>query len=561
MPNENPKSLLAQLTGRARKEGASAWSVLTTRSGAPDSPSDAMAEQAPAAEPSDQHLDERYVDEAPAEPSAESEAAAPAPQRADEARLDSLLERINRLTSAGGEQGVNAPTAPLAGTPAVHSGLAPTAPMPAHPSPPASTAIPDSFVPAEPTSFRAAGLSDSDVEMLVMKYLLARGDASGREIADQVKLPFMLVEPLLRQLKQDQMLAYKGSAMMNDYVCQLTEFGRERARRYTIDCTYFGSAPVSLDDYIASVKAQSIENQHPTQDDLEQAFADLLINKKMFSRLGPAINSGRGMFLFGAPGNGKTSIAERITSCFGTAIWVPRAIGVDGQIIRLFDPMNHELAPLPPGAGIYNDTRIDQRWVRIRRPTIIAGGELTMDSLEITTSPTTNISEAPLQLKSNCGTLVIDDFGRQKMGVDELLNRWIVPLEKRYDFLNLSNGKKIQAPFDQLIVFSTNLEPRDLVDDAFLRRIPYKIEIIDPSEEEFRQLFEVMSPKMGFEYNPATVDYLVETHYKSCNRPFRCCQPRDLLLQVKNHCLYERMELRLSNESFDYAVENYFAVM
>jgi hypothetical protein len=189
------------------------------------------------------------------------------------------------------------------------------------------------------------------------------------------------------------------------------------------------------------------------------------------------------------------------------------------------------------------------------------GGELTMDHLELRLNTSTNINEAPIQLKSNCGTLVIDDFGRQKMRTDELLNRWIVPLEKRYDYLNLPSGKSIQVPFDQLVVFSTNLEPKDLVDDAFLRRIPYKIEIENPSEEEFVELFRIMAPIMGFAFQEAPIRYLIETHYKPIDRPFRCCQPRDLLLQVKNLCLYEGFAPELTNERMDFAVENYFAVM
>lgn len=419
----------------------------------------------------------------------------------------------------------------------------------------------DPFIPEEPTSFRGAGLTDSEVEALILKYLLARGDGSGRDISDQLKLPFVLVEELLRQMKQDQLIAYKGSAAMNDYVCQLSDLGRERARRYAQHCTYFGSAPVSLDDYIASVNAQSLDGQHPTEENLSRAFEDLLINPKLLARLGPAINSGRGMFLYGYPGNGKTSIAERVTGAFGQHIWIPRSIGIDGEIMRLFDPMNHEETPLEKSDGLLDQTRIDRRWVRIRRPTIVSGGELTMENLEVRLNPTTGINEAPLQLKSNCGTLVIDDFGRQKMSTDELLNRWIVPLEKRYDFLNLANGKKIQVPFDQLIVFSTNLEPRDLVDEAFLRRIPYKIEIQDPPEDDFRQLFKIMCPNLGFEYDERSVDYLIEKHYKEVDRPLRCCQPRDLLLQVRNHCLYQKQPLQLSPEAFDFAVENYFSVM
>ena len=197
---------------------------------------------------------------------------------------------------------------------------------------------------------------------------------------------------------------------MNDYQYQITDFGRERARRLAQHCTYFGAAPVSLPDYIAAVNAQSLTKQHPSVEALHAAFADLLLNKKMLDRLGPAINSGRGLFLFGPPGNGKTSIAERVTAAFGTAIWIPRALGVDGEIVRLFDPVIHEEIPLESSTGLLDKRKIDKRWVRIRRPTIIAAGELTMSSLEVTVNTSTGISEAPMQLKSNCGTLVIDDF-------------------------------------------------------------------------------------------------------------------------------------------------------
>ncbi len=320
-------------------------------------------------------------------------------------------------------------------------------------------------------------------------------------------------------MKHDRLVAHKGSAPMNDYVYQLTELGRERAKKFAEQCTYFGAAPVPLHAYIESVRKQTLTDQHPTEEDLHRAFEDLLIDKKMLLRLGPAINSGRGLFLFGAPGNGKTSIAERITKAFGQAIWIPRAIGIDGEIMRLFDPGMHEEMPLPANEGLLDNRKIDHRWVRIRRPTIVVGGELTMDHLEVTLNTATNVSEAPVQLKSNCGTLVIDDFGRQRMTTDQLLNRWIVPLEKRYDFLNMASGKKIQVPFDQLIVFSTNLEPKDLVDDAFLRRIPYKIEVIDPDENAFRNLLKIMAPKLGVEYDEAAVDYLIEKHYKAVNRP------------------------------------------
>ena len=348
---------------------------------------------------------------------------------------------------------------------------------------------------------------------------------------------------------------------MNDFLYQLTDLGRERAKRYWNHCTYFGSAPVSLEDYVASVKAQSLAVQPTTAEHLRQAFGDLMVNQKMLDRLGPAVNSGRGLFLFGASGNGKTSLAERVTRAFGPEIWIPRAIGIDGEIMRLFDPVNHEELPLEGCDGLYDKRKIDRRWVKIRRPTLIVGGELTMSALEVTMNGSTGICEAPLQLKSNCGTLVIDDFGRQRMRIEELLNRWIVPLERRYDFLNMPNGKKIQVPFDQLIIFSTNLEPRELVDEAFLRRIPYKIEVHDPSLEDFKDLFLTLAKSMGFPDRPEAVEHLIQKHYVPTNRPLRYCHPRDILMQIRNYCSYKDKALEITNGYIDMAVENYFAVM
>jgi hypothetical protein len=415
--------------------------------------------------------------------------------------------------------------------------------------------------PHEPQTLKAAGLTEGQIEHLVLKCLNACGDLSGRDLSEQHAVPFRLLAPILQSMKLAQLVAFRGSAPMNDFVYQLTDMGRERAKKLAETCSYFGAAPVPLAAYCASVGQQSLTKQHPTQPDLERAFQDLLINKSMLKRLGPAVNSGRGLFLFGAPGNGKTSIAERVTQAFGDCIWIPRAVVVDGEIMRVFDPGLHVETPLNEPAGPLQAKPVDKRWVRIKRPTIVVGGELTMDALEVNASAGIGISEAPIQLKSNCGTLVIDDFGRQRMTTDQLLNRWIVPLEKRYDFLQMANGKKIQVPFDQLIIFSTNLEPKDLVDDAFLRRIPYKIEVLDPSEDEFRKLFEIMAPKLGIRFDQPALDHLIENHYKAVNRPFRCCQPRDLLLQITNYCRYMGVQPEMTPQYFDYAVENYFAIM
>ena len=415
--------------------------------------------------------------------------------------------------------------------------------------------------PAEPDDIYSAGVNESLLEAIVYRFLQTAGEAEGRKIADQVKLPFRMVEPVLTRLKMEQNVAYKSSTATNDYVYILTETGRVIARNHIDDCSYYGACPIPLKHYIASVKYQTIEGQYPKKQDLLKAFHDLLINPRMLEKLGPAVASGRGMFLFGFPGNGKTSIAERVTGAFGTHIWIPRAVDIDGDVLRVFDPMCHEMDMPEGNGGLLDVGGYDKRWVRIKRPTIVAGGELTMDMLEVQHNSESNISESSLQLKSNCGTLVIDDFGRQKMPVDALLNRWIVPLEKRYDFLNMASGKKIQVPFDQLVVFSTNLEPKDLVDDAFLRRIPYKIEAENPPEGDFRKLFEIMCKVTKVPHKAECINYLIETHYKAVDRPMRMCQPRDLLLQVKNYCLYNDIEIDLKNEYIDFACENYFSVM
>lgn len=421
---------------------------------------------------------------------------------------------------------------------------------------------PTEFIPREPERMEQVGLSIEEIERLIMKFLLARGSTEGRRVAQSLCLPFGLLAPVFNELKALQHLAYRNSTSMGDYEYMLTDTGRERARRYNEECTYFGACPVSLKDYVRSVKAQTITNFSTTISDLKRAFGDLIINDSMLRRLGPAINSGRGMFLFGAAGNGKTSIAERITNCFGSAIYIPKAIGVDGDIIRVFDPAVHDrVEDGPQVGGLMNDSKIDSRWIKVRRPTVIAGGELTMEELEIRQNQATKICEAPIQLKSNCGTLVIDDFGRQRMPVVELLNRWIVPLEKRYDYLSVPCGKRIQVPFDQIIIFSTNLEPRDLVDAAFLRRIPYKIAVPDPSLEEFHRLFALVGSSLGFAYEKRAIDYLLAKHYAPTDRPLRACQPRDILLQVKYYCQYLGQPVRLTPDAIDFACENYFSVM
>lgn len=415
----------------------------------------------------------------------------------------------------------------------------------------------ESFNPAEPNTLADTGLSESLVDSLLCKYLSVVGTCSGRNIADHLALPYGVLEDLFHRLRARQFISHTGSAPLNDYYYTLTDQGRQRAQTYIEACGYIGPAPVPLIDYVLSVEAQTIRAEAPRRAELERAFKDISIDPEVFDSLGPAVNSGAGLFLYGAPGNGKTTLAERITRCFGQHVWIPRTLVEDGQLIKLYDPAYHE-AVQETGQSFLKQNNHDKRWIKVRRPTVVAGGELTMDSLEIRHDPRSNVSEAPLQLKSNCGSLLIDDFGRQRMEPEELLNRWIVPLEKRYDFLTLASGKKIQVPFEQLILFSTNLDPNDLVDEAFLRRIPYKVNIGDPSEAEFHRLLERCAVSMKCEYRREAVEHLLATHYRPVNRRMRRCHPRDLLVQVRNFCAYNDLPLEMTNAYFDRVVKSYF---
>ena len=415
----------------------------------------------------------------------------------------------------------------------------------------------DTFHPSPPRSLEDAGLPETLIDSLLCKHLSIAGCISGRQLADLVSLPFGMVEPRYQVLRSRAYVTHRGSAPLNDYMYALTEQGREHTHALMGSCAYIGPAPVPLSEYINSVEAQSIRAEAPQRTQLENSCKDICVDPTIFDELGPAVNSGSGLFLYGAPGNGKTTLAERIALCYGQSIWIPRTLFAEGEIVKLYDASYHE--PIDSvESGLLKERDADRRWIKVRRPTVIVGGELSMDSLEIRHNAKTNVGEAPLQLKSNCGVLLIDDFGRQRMDPAELLNRWIVPLEKCYDFLTLASGKKIQVPFDQMIIFSTNLDPRDLVDEAFLRRISYKIHVKDPTEEEFRELFALAAEKIGCPYDDDVVTYLVEKHYTAKSRNFRRCHPRDLLRQVRSYCAYNGYTFEMKREYFDVVSRVYF---
>jgi hypothetical protein len=313
-----------------------------------------------------------------------------------------------------------------------------------------------------------------------------------------------------------------------------------------------------LGDYRRAVSAQSQRRNGLTFNDIKSSMRGLMIGDIVMGQIGQAIHSGRNVLLYGDPGNGKTSIAKRAIRAHEDTIWIPRTITVSGEMIRLFDSNVHEEVKRESSTSLTKTSEIDERWVEIRRPTIVVGGELTLKHLETMRSEVTGIIEAPVHIKSNCGCLVVDDFGRQRVAPVELLNRWIIPLETGHDYLNLPSGRQIEVNFDQLLIFSTNLSPSDLCDEAFLRRIHYKIEIPSPTEKQFFDLFEEQAKAFGFEVDPDAFGHLVDKFYLKSNRPARFCHVNDLLNHAKDYCEFHGHPKRITRQVIDISASNYF---
>jgi predicted ATPase with chaperone activity len=417
-------------------------------------------------------------------------------------------------------------------------------------------------------SVEDTGLSPLWLMDLALKVMYFQGYLTGYKVAEEVALPFAgVIDGILEALKREKLIEVRTSQMglgEGAYLYAITGLGITRAREALERSQYAGPAPVPLEVYNDSVRRQARGRMQITNRIMRQVLSNLVLSEEAFGTLGPAVNSGTSIFLYGPPGNGKTSIARAVGNLIMTQnIYIPYALYVDGQVIKMYDSVNHTLASdqdgNPTGTGsLRSGARRDPRWVRIRRPFIVTGGELTLEGLDLVFDDTLKFYEAPFQVKSNGGILLIDDFGRQQVRPRDLLNRWIVPLENRIDYLALHTGRKIEIPFDVLVIFSTNLPPRDLVDEAFLRRLRHKIEIGDPSYEEYREIFRRVASSKGVEYSDQGLAYLLQEWYIKRDRKLRASHPRDLCDQIIDISRYMAMEPTMSRELLDRAAGSYF---
>ena len=415
-------------------------------------------------------------------------------------------------------------------------------------------------VPPVPLTLEEAGLSTDQVEQLLIKMLYS-GEASGTTLSKRLRLSYAMLEPLIERLRREMLIEVRSASGTGTaaYLYVITDLGRDRARQYLGANGYVGAAPVPLAQYVAYMRALTDARGYIDRERLRSGFAHLIVGDDVLEKLGPAVNAGKAVFLYGSPGNGKSVLAEGMGRSLAGHMYVPYAIDVEGEIITVFDPNSHEaLDAEPPVGSVVASAPSDRRWVRVRCPVVMVGGELTLEMLDLRFNHMSRFYEAPLQLKANGGVFLVDDFGRQRMRPEELLNRWIVPLESRVDYLTLHTGKKLQIPFDVLVIFATNLDPLKLADEAFLRRIPYKIEIQDPTPDQFARIFEINCRRRNVAYDTVALDYLQRVHYVPQHRPLRACHPRDLLEQVTALCRYRGTDPALTPELLDAACATYF---
>jgi predicted ATPase with chaperone activity len=417
-------------------------------------------------------------------------------------------------------------------------------------------------VPPVPESIEHIGVSPVIIEQLILKTLYYKGEVIGRELAADLGVKFSVIEELLEVQKRNNLIGVRSSLGMGNISSRfaLTENGRELAKQYIAICAYSGRIPVPLYQYADIVRAQKQQEGWLTMEMLRQAYKHMVVTDDLLNAIGPAVNSGKSFLIYGQPGNGKTFLAEALFNVDETIIYVPHAIECQGMIIQMFDPVYHHPLDEPESlvSAFTTEETYDRRWFRTRRPFIVSGGELDLKMLDLSYNPVAKFYDAPLQLKANNGIYLVDDFGRQKVTPAEVLNRWIIPMERRIDFLSFVNGSKMTVPFECFLVFSTNLKPDQLGDEAFLRRIQYKMLLKSPSVAEFVNIFTSFASSKGLDCEPEMVLRLLQRQYMPINKPRRRCHPRDVLSHAIDIMRFERRPFELTDEVLDLAYNSNF---
>jgi predicted ATPase with chaperone activity len=407
----------------------------------------------------------------------------------------------------------------------------------------------------KPRSLKELDIRQAVVEELVLKILYMVGSISMLELADSVKLSYEVTDDIFCRLRAQSLCQVNGMSGNIPHI-GITAQGRNRAIELMQQSQYAGVAPVALSSYVMQTRKQTVQHVEVHEDEVERAFSHLVIDPDLLRQFGTALNSGSAIFLYGAAGTGKTTVAEVLSRVLAEdSVWIPHSVEVDGQIITVYDPAIHRAIDMPKPCAH------DERWVKCHRPAVLVGGELTAEMLDMQYNPGSKFYVAPVQMKANNGVLIIDDFGRQRLRPDELLNRWIVPLDRRIDFLTLVGGKKLEIPFEMLVVFASNNDPASLVDPAFLRRIQTKIKLGTITEEQFAEIFRRVAIDKNVTYDEGIPQDLIRFIRTSLNEELRCCHPRDIVNQVCWQARYEQKVAHMDHVTLQRAIQAYFPMI